>query len=452
MPLGIPDRGAVVGTLQTYTRAHLPELDPTVTTRRGFIGGLLKSLGSALHDWYVALKRYADHEPFPQTATGQFLFQGWWADITQLTRNPAAPARGRTVVTGSNGTTIPAGTPVSGARAAYATDATQSIVTQSLAIASLTRSGSSAIVETSASHHYLATGMSVVISGATPTAYNGTYVITVTADDEFTYSLGSATPTTPATGSAIGLSATWAVVDITATTTGPSGNVDAGEPLSLGSVISGVTGSSVVTFGGIGGGALIEDVESYRARVIEALGTDFGMFSAAEIKIVAKQIPGVTRVWVREAQLYTGTPLDVYEGQVRIAFVRDGDANIFPSSQEAAVVRDYILSTIKPAHTAEEDVTVISPTRRDINFTFASLLPDTGSMRTAIRASLEQFFREGVDFGTDIDSDAYRCAIKDTWDAERRQGVKSFTLSAPTGTIDTGNDELPVLGLITWPS
>lgn len=450
MPLQIPERRGVVSALQAYVRSHLPELDPTVTNRRGFIGGLVKSLGSALHDWYVALKRYADREPFPQTATGEFLFRGWWTDITGLSRNPAAPAQGIVVVTGTAGTVIPLGTSLSGSRSEYTTDESAGIVAQSLIAVSLTRIGSTAIFET-ANEHRLASGMSLAITGATPSDYNGTWAITVTASNEFTYDLGAATAATPATG-AIKASGSWGNVPVTATLDGTVGNADAGTTLSISGAPAGADSTALVTFGGLAGGTEIEDTEAFRARILEALGTDYGMFSAAEIKIVAKQIPGVTRVWVREAELYTTTPVDVYEGQVKIAFVRDNDANIFPSDQEVATVKAHIVETIMPAHTAEEDVMVISPTPLAVNFTFTALSPDTPSMRQAIQASLVQFFDEGVDFGTDIPQDQYRCAIQDTWDTERRQGVTSFTLSGPTGTVAVGGDELPILGTITWPS
>ena len=92
MPLDIPDRPALTARMQGYARTHVPELDPTTTTRRGAFGGLVKSLMTALRDWYATLKRYADYEPWPQTASENFLLAGWWIPITQLTRNPAAPA------------------------------------------------------------------------------------------------------------------------------------------------------------------------------------------------------------------------------------------------------------------------------------------------------------------------------------------------------------------------
>lgn len=68
-------------------------------------------------------------------------------------------------------------------------------------VSSITRSGSTATVTTSAPHT-LVTGDNVTISGATQTEYNGTYTITVTGGSTFTYTV-TGTPATPATGSPV---------------------------------------------------------------------------------------------------------------------------------------------------------------------------------------------------------------------------------------------------------
>lgn len=445
MPLNIPSRTNVVRALQAYVREALPGLDPSVTTRRGFIGGMVKSLGSSLHDWYVALQRAA-REFFPQTATNEFLVQGWWSDITGLSRNPAAPARGKILITGTAGTIVPSGAVLSSGGQTYTTDNAVVIVSQYLRPVTLTRDVDRAIFETS-SPHYLATGMTVEIANATPADYNGTHVITVTSDNEFTYAIADDV-TTPALGD-ITAAATWGNADITADSNGTAGNLADGTQLSFSAPVSGLNATAIVTFGEIGGGTDIEDLEDFRERVLEALGTDFGMFSADEIKIVAKQVPGVTRVWVNQATL--GGTNGVYEGQVKIGFMRDNDANPFPSSQEVNAVRDYIIANIMPAQTAPEDVMVFSPTKKTVNFTFTALSPDTASMRLAIRTRLEQYFDESVDLGTNITEDDYRCAIKESFDLDRRQQLKTFTLSAPDGDVTCDPDELPVLGTITFP-
>lgn len=70
---------------------------------------------------------------------------------------------------------------------------------QSNSVSSITRSGTTATVTTSAAHN-LRTGMSnVVIAGANESDYNGTYTVTVTGPTTFTYTVANS-PTTPATG------------------------------------------------------------------------------------------------------------------------------------------------------------------------------------------------------------------------------------------------------------
>lgn len=445
MPLQIPTRSAVVAAFQGYVREALPELDPS-TSRRSFIGGLVKSTASALHDWYVALKRYADNEPFPQRASSSFLRSGWWRDVTKLAPYEASAASGRVVITGTAGTIIPAGTEMTGSNVLYRVESSTAITAQSLNASSLTRSGSTATFET-ATPHFLATGMTVAVSGATETGYNGSWTITVTADNEFTFDLGALMPTTPATGTPIA-SATWAVAEIVSDTTGFSTNLDAGSTLSLSSPPAGASAQALVTFGEIGGGSDAETTESYRARILKALGTDFGMFTADEIEIVAKSVPGVTRVWVRKATL-NGTN-GVYDGQVKIAFMRDNDSNPFPSSFEVETVRDKIHDMIRPAHTAEDDIVVEAPVKLTVDIEIDALLPNTASMKRAIIARLEQFFAESVEYGTDIPSDAILCAIRETYDREGRAKITSFTLTDPAIDVAVGNNEIPALGEVTF--
>ena len=55
-------------------------------------------------------------------------------------------------------------------------------------------------------------------------------------------------------------------------------------------------------------------------------------------------------------------------------------------------------------------------------------------------------------YGTDISEDAYRCAIFDTYDREGQQKLKRFTLSAPDGDIDIDRNEVPTLGVVTFPN
>jgi hypothetical protein len=64
-------------------------------------------------------------------------------------------------------------------------------------ISSITNSTTTATL-TTASAHNLITGTYITVSGATPAAYNGTFSITVTGTDTFTYTMGT-DPAGPAT-------------------------------------------------------------------------------------------------------------------------------------------------------------------------------------------------------------------------------------------------------------
>ena len=81
---------------------------------------------------------------------------------------------------------------------AYMVPTSVTVKGSSKAVTSITRTSTTATV-TTAENHGLATGVSVTITGATESEYNGTYVITVTGVNTFTYTV-SGSPATPATG------------------------------------------------------------------------------------------------------------------------------------------------------------------------------------------------------------------------------------------------------------
>ena len=445
MPLKIPDRQTVVQTLGNYVRVAFGGLLDPSTSRRSAIGGQVVSLGNALHDWYVALKQYGENEPFPQTARDEFLTRGWWRDITGLTPNPAAPARGRVALTGQPGAVVLQDTAFAAGGQSYRLENSVTIATQVLAAQSLSHDGPTAIFETAGPHH-LATGMTVTVSGASPADYNGAVTITVTAENEFTWELAA----DPGADSAAGAQAQadFAAGVVVADAAGQAGNIDAGGELQLLTELAGVDGVARAGFGGISGGAEAESDESYRERILKALAVDYGVFTGDEIGIVARQVPGVTRVFVKKATLFGAN--GVNEGQVKIAVMRDNDADPFPSAQEVQAVKDHLVKNYMPAHTAAEDVMVMAPKRQPVDFTFTALTPDTTGLRLAIRANLEQFFLEAVDFEQAIDQDDYECAIKRAIDPETGQRVRDFTLSAPAGDVVVAAESLPVLGSVTF--
>lgn len=443
MPLDIPSRGQLDREGQAYLRGELPSLDPT-PSRRSLIGALWRALQIGLRAWYVALKTYADHQPFPQTATGKFLTQGWWRDITKLDPIAAAPARGTVMLTGLPGTPIPAGIEVSANGVTFTSETATSIVTQSLMAAALTfDSGTGRCIFQTASPHLVATGLAVTISGAVPAEFNGSYTVTASNDDELYYVPDSVPGSATATGTPL-LTATWAHITVEAGATGSQTNVSAGGTLQVQTAIPGLDTKAIAGFGGLQGGADDETDDAYRERILEVLGTDYGAFTGDEIAIVAKQVPGVTKVIVKKATLNATN--GVAEGQVKVAFLRGNDASPIPSAQEVADVKAVILASCMTANTAPEDVIVTGGIERRIAVA-ARIVPDTLTMRAAVKASLQQYFDESAAYETSVPALDLDCAVKAAFDFERRQRLVSFTLTFD-GTV--GTNEWPFLGDVTF--
>jgi uncharacterized phage protein gp47/JayE len=460
MPLKIPSRADTVSALQAFVKINLPELDPTLTRRRGFIGGMVKSLGSAMHDWYVMLKKYADNEPFPQTASESFFPAGWWIDITQLPRNPPTPAQGFVIITGTDGAILPSNTELSLNGNTYTTDTAVTVTAQSL-VGTSSSNGSFVGRFTTVQPHNLATGMLLNFSGCVDESLNGSFQITVIDAHTIEYDLEFAVSGTPLEPNPVA-SGSWTNVRITCTEDGIKGNIDAGSSLDITNVHENIEGTALITFDGIADGAELETLEIWRKRVLEALGTDFGTFTAPEIRIVAKKVPGVTRVFVREpkrrvyddkgVQILDGVGADGYptEGRVRISFLRENDADPIPSALEVEQVRQKIHSELLTAHTLKADAEILAPERHNLEVRFRSISPDTPGMRASIRANLTQFLIENASWGGNLEIEGIRCAIRQAYDGETGQSLKTYDLDSPTLDITLPVDAYPVLAGVTW--
>lgn len=75
------------------------------------------------------------------------------------------------------------------------------LTTGTIVISSITRSGSTATATTATAHSF-ATGSIATISGATQAEYNGSFIVTVLSNVQFTYTV-TGSPATPATGSPV---------------------------------------------------------------------------------------------------------------------------------------------------------------------------------------------------------------------------------------------------------
>jgi uncharacterized phage protein gp47/JayE len=379
---------------------------------------------------------------FPQTATDEYLET--WASWFGITRKDPIKAQGYVVFTGVASTSIPALTLIQKADGTqYETQATATISSQTIGIASITRSGSTATATTS-SNHNLATGVSITVSGASQTEYNITAIITVISNTQFTYTV-SGTPATPATGT-IQANFTTAYVLIKASDYGVIGNSGGGSQLTLISPIIDINDNCFVSYDGLTEGLDAETDDQLRVRLQDRCANFTAPFTASGLPVFIKEkITGITRVWVQ-----TATPS---AGYVTIYFTRDNDINIIPNSTQVNAVKSAIIDQdtgIKPANTPDNYVVVSAPTPININITFSALSPNTTAMKTAITDTLTEYFKSGsINVGGDIAVNEISSLIYGITDEDGN--TPTFSLSAPTTTTVIANNELAILGTITYP-
>lgn len=458
MAIQIPTSKEVDTQGQSYVRAEIPELS-AISRKGSFVSGLTTSFYLALHGLYRAFKRYADNEPFPQTSSESFFKIGWWLDITGLTRNQPTAAQGYVVVTGTAGSLLPAGTAVTAATGeAYTTDNATTVVAQAVIGTSQTVIDQMVGRFLTATAHNFASGMTLTFSGCIDSSLNGVFEIRVVDSTTIEYDL-----TIPITGTLLEpnpvASGSWANVTITADTTGTVGNLTSGASLAISSPPAGIDDDVLATFDGLADGSDLETLVAWRARVLEGLATDFGMFTADEIRIVAKTVPGVTRVFVRKPRRGVGDEaatdgvyVDGYpvEGRTRISFLRENDADPIPSAAEVEQVRAKIHDQLVPAHTLIEDVEVLAPERYNLHVKFRSITPDTPGMRTSITNNLIEFLAVKAAWGGVLYIEDVRCAIREAYDGDTGQGLDRYELDTPTLDIGLPVDAFPVLSSVSW--
>lgn len=425
-----------VNSGQPDTSKHI---DPNI--RNSFALGLVKAMSAGFDENNDNVKEVLK-QMFPHTATGEYL--ELWASWYGITRKDPVKAEGYAVFTGTASTIIPNATAIQKADGTqYETQASATISAQTIGITTLTRSGSTTTATTTANHN-LATGVSVTIAGASQSDYNITATINVISNTQFTYTI-SGTPASPGTGT-ITASFTSAFVFIKALDYGVNGNSAGGSQLSLISPIVDVNDNCYLSYDGLTLGLDAETDDQLRTR-FNARCAYFGSpFSASGLSIFIKEtIAGITRVWVQEAE--------PHPGYVTIYFARDYDTNIIPTASQVNAVKNAIIdfdNGIKPANTPHNYVLVFAPTPVPIAITFATLSPNTATMKTAITTTLTDYFKSpSINVGGDITLNEINALIYGVIDEDGNSPI--FTLSAPSSTTAVSDSQLAILGTITYP-
>jgi len=426
-----------------------PQVDPTITSSwaRTFLEG------NAINSFSVIeVVKDLEAQLFPQTADGEFLER--WAAYENISRLAASPSEGAIIQSGTAGTVIPIGTSFRSASGLFfESTAVATIVSTGLSISSITRVGTTATATTSADHGY-ATGVSVTISGANESEYNGTVSIVVTSSNTFTYTVEGA-PATPATGTISSMSVL-ASVAVRSVDAGSSVNIDGGGVFTIQDTISGVSGNAFATFDGITGGADEEDDEALRARVLLSRSIIQGVFTEDQVILAALGIAGNTRVFVVRPILRSDPPIvDVgttpAPGQVVVYILRDNDSNIIPSQTVLNNTKQAIIDNGKlPTNTTESDLFVFAPDAVPVDFVFSSLTPDTPTMRQAVIDQLAAFFEDQVQFQSNVTQASYLGAINNTEDLQTNTFIESFSVSTPSGDVAISDGQIAILGDVSF--
>lgn len=370
MSVETPDNTTQVeDRIKADVQREAPDSNPYINTH--WLRSLIAGFARRIFDFHKDLDR-TELRVMPDTADDNTAPR--WGKIYVGPENQASIATGSIIATGTAGSLIGVGESLQANGLDYSTTSNATIANNTISVLTLTRNGSIATCTTSGSHK-LSSFVPVTMSGANETEYNIVDApITVTGSDSFTYSV-SGTPATTATGTIIA-AYTSACIDVESIGFGNENNLDLDSPLQLQSPVVGVDDTLYVSFTTIGGGADTESTIDYKARYLDKMRNPVSHFNGADITSKAKEITGVTRVFVQNAgdeigtvdvtsitlldqvaTVTTATAHGFEDGfQTTIAGADDADYNVVKARiiVESTTVFHYIVtgSPISPAATA----------------------------------------------------------------------------------------------------
>jgi uncharacterized phage protein gp47/JayE len=223
-----------------------------------------------------------------------------------------------------------------------------------------------------------------------------------------------------------------ASASVTAVAAGSAGDAVANTALSFVAPVAGVSSAVTVDAAGIGGGADVEDVDAWRARVIARIQEPPKGGTSSDYERWALEVSGVTRVWVYPKELGLGT--------VTVRFViDDAPGGLIPDAATVTAVQDHIDSVcpVRP------DVYVLAPTASPLNLTI-QLTPDTQVVRDAVTAELQDLLAREAQPGGTILLSHIQEAISIA------AGETDHVLTSPAANVIETTGNMTTLGVITW--
>lgn len=425
---------------------ELPEVDPTIDASFAKTSVITSAIaGSNLQEGIED----AVEQMFWQTADDDFLET--IGEYNHVSRNQPTAAAGFCSVEGVLSTIISAGTNLTGSNGLTYEMLTDAQVQEYTDTVTLTFSGGIVTAETDVEHS-LATGLTVTITNATQTDYNGTYVITVIDENTFTYEITAGSLTSDQGN----YSSTYASLNVECLETGQITNIAAGGTLSI-DVVD-INDVAYVQINEISGGTDLEDLEDYRERVGQANSATPGIATESSLVFSCKKVSGNTRVFiVRGSTSPSGTEGQAGYipalGQTVIYILRDDDVSITPSQGILDLTKAQILEDRNwPTLTDIDNLFVLAPIVLEQDFTFSGLSPSTTNMQNAVRNRLVDYFRDNAQVGNptfilELDEiSAFLRTISDSTGAR----LLDITIDSPIGDIVANSGEIYTRGTVTF--
>lgn len=211
-----------------------------------------------------------------------------------------------------------------------------------------------------------------------------------------------------------------------------AGDCPAGMTLTFASPIAGINATATVGAGGIGGGADVEGIDAWRARVLARLQMPPRAGTKSDYEEWALEVPGITRAWC--------SPMELGPGTVTVRVMTD-NAPDGPFADATAVAA--VLAYLQSVCPVDATPYVFTPTPDPLNPTI-HLIPDSVANRAAVTASLNELLTlEAVPGGT-IPLSHFEEAIGNT------VGITDFVLTSPNAAVVAPTGSMTTLGAIAW--
>jgi uncharacterized phage protein gp47/JayE len=221
-------------------------------------------------------------------------------------------------------------------------------------------------------------------------------------------------------------------ITVEATATGPQSNTISGSPFTT--TVAGVTTAISLD---LTGGSNVEPDDLYRQRILDRKRDPPSVGTPADYVRWAKQVPGVTRVFVK--RVYAGP------GSVGVFFMMDGTySSGIPLAGDVATVKAH-LETMAPS---ESDIVVVAPIAKPIDITIQTLEPFSAAVRNAVVNEIQAAFQRWATSGTGAGETFSKSWIGEA--ASMATGERRHVISTPVADVPYGLGEVPVVGNIVF--